>query len=89
MDRSGAILRQIGLPTRCAGFGFGPGGTFYMISTDDDFEVLHLATLDISEPQPQAEIVAKFPFGARSLLYDGNVWWTCDREAGEIVTFTV
>jgi hypothetical protein len=88
MDGGGAILREIALPSRCGGMGFGPGG-FHFISADEEFENLSLATLDLSASSPPLAPFAAIPFGARSLAYDGTAWWTSDREANEIVAFTV
>jgi hypothetical protein len=89
LDGNLQIQREIALPTRCGGFAFGPGGTLYMISADEEFENLQLATLDVSLDDPQAVAVATIPFDARGLAFDGKVWWTCHREANEIVSFTV
>jgi len=88
LDDAFAITREIALPTRCGGMGFGPGG-FYIISADEEFEVLTFARLDLNDERPALAPVAGIPFdGARSLAYDGSAWWTSDREAGEIVAFT-
>jgi hypothetical protein len=86
LDAQGQIAREIPLPTRCGGFGFGPGGTLYMISADEEFEKLELATLALDG---KMTALAPIEFGARSLAYDGKAWFTCDREAGYIVSFTL
>ncbi len=86
LDAQAQIAGQIRLPTRCGGFGFAPEGTLYMISADEEFEKLELATLD---PDGQMTALAPIEFGARSLAYDGDAWYTCDREAGYIVSFTL
>lgn len=88
MNTEGAILREIALPTRCTGFAF-RDDTFYMISADDEFENLQLATLDVSQTQPTLEPVAGIPFDARSLAFDGHSWWTNHRESNDIVSFAV
>jgi hypothetical protein len=88
LDEDGAIQREIALPTRCGGFGFG-AGAFYMISTDEEWENVKFAKLDIAAAAPQAVPIAAIPFeGARALAYDGAAWWTSDREVNEIVVFT-
>jgi len=88
LDAAGSVLRAVALPTRCAGMGFGPSG-FSMISTDEEFEDAKLATLDLGLDDPQAVPVAAMSAGARGLAFDGTNWWTCEREAGEIVSFAV
>jgi hypothetical protein len=82
------VEREIALPTRCAGFGFGPGGRFYMISGDLELEHLRFGTLDISRSPAQFESIRPLPDEARSLAYDGSRWWTCLRDANEIASFT-
>ena len=88
LDGAGTIVREVALPTRIGGMGFGPGG-FYVISTDEEFENLKLATFDVASNEPKLAPIADIPFdGARSIAYDGSAWWTSDREASEIVSFT-
>lgn len=82
------IEREVALPTRCAGFGFGRDGRFYMISGDEELEHLQLGTLDASQPNPQFEPIRPLPDEARSLVFDGSQWWTCLRDANEIGSFT-
>jgi len=62
-------------------------GTFYIISADDEFENLQLATLDVAVSHPALAPVAAIPFDARSLAFDGDAWWTSHREASQIVSF--
>ena len=83
------VDREIALPTRCAGLGFGPGGQFFMISGDDELEHLQFGTLDVAQSKPQFESIRPLPDEARSLAYDGSVWWTCLRESNEIASFTI
>jgi hypothetical protein len=87
LDANDAIVRDIPLPTRCGGFGFGPKGDFYLIAADDEFERLELATLDLEKPKG-ITVVAPIDFGARALTFDGKVWFTSDREENQIVSFT-
>jgi hypothetical protein len=89
MDSDYAIRREITLPTRCAGFAFGPDSRFYMISADDEFENLNFGTLDIAQDRPQFEQLRPLDSEARCLLNDGPTWWTSLRDANEIATFTL
>lgn len=84
-----SIEREIALPTRCAGFGIGADGRFYMISGDSELEHLSLGTLDVAQSAPAFEPIRSLPDEARSLVYDGSRWWTCLRDANEIASFTV
>lgn len=88
LDADGTASREIALPTRICGMGFGPN-EFYIIAADDEFENLELATINLQLANPEPARLAAIPFDARSLAYDGRVWWTCHREASEIVAFTV
>ncbi len=87
LDDAAAIVREIPLPTRCLGIAFGPGGAFYMIAADEEFENLKLATFDLNDEAPQPNPVAALNDDARGLTFDGSAWWTSYREASEIVNF--
>ncbi len=87
MSADYAIRREITLPTRSAGFAFGPDGRFYMISADDEFENLNFGTIDITQDRPPFEMLHPMPEEARYLLHDGATWWTSLRDANEIATF--
>jgi hypothetical protein len=63
-------------------------GTLHVISADEEFENLHLATLSVDSSEPKIAELARIPFGARSLAFDGQAWWTNHREASQIVSFT-
>ena len=89
MDSDYAIRREIALPTRCAGFAFGPDGRFYMISADDDFDNLNFGTLDVAQDRPQFKVIQPLTNEARYLLHDGSTWWTSLRDANELATFTI
>jgi hypothetical protein len=88
LDASGSVTREIALPTRCAGIGFG-ANAFYMISADEEFEQLHLATLDLQASGTDIVPVASMPPEARALAFDGTAWWTSHREENEIVSFAI
>ncbi len=90
MDRGATVEREIALPTRIGGFNFGPDAKGFILSGDEEWENLKLAQIDLRESAPPVgEIVAGVPFDARGLAFDGTAWWSCEREASEIVSFTV
>ncbi len=84
----GSIQREVPLPSRIGGMGF-RSGTLHVISADEEFENLHFATFNPQSEKPTITEVATMPFDARSLAFDGQVWWTSHREASQIVSFTV
>jgi len=66
------------------------GGCFYLLTTDDEATNEYFLTrIDARDGTAKAEDVARVPFKARSLAYDGQRFWTNEREAHEIVAFTV
>jgi hypothetical protein len=88
LNSEAAVEREFALPTRCAGIGFGADGRLYMISGDEELEHLTFGTLDLSPSEPRYESLRSLPDEARSLVYDGSLWWTCLRDANEIASFT-
>ena len=86
--KDGSVRREIALPTRCAGLAFAKNAS-YMISADDEFENLRLATFDIHAEHLEVAPVAAMPDEARGLAFDGTAWWTCHREENEIVSFDI
>lgn len=89
LDAAYGIVDAFALSTRAAGFAFGPGNELYFISADEDFENLTFGTLELKAGTTQFKAIATADAGFRSLAFDGSVWYTSDREAGEVVTFTV
>jgi hypothetical protein len=88
IDTNVRVKRDIALPARCGGFGFGADGEAFMLSGDAELENLKFARIDLQESRPLVQPLAAVPFEARGLAYDGTSWWTCEREASEIVNFT-
>jgi len=65
-------------------------GLFYLITTDDEeTDDYFLTRIDARDGQVKSEDVARVPFKARSLAFDGHRFWTSHRAAHEIVAFTV
>jgi len=87
LDDKATIQREIPLPTRCLGIAFGPKGDFFMIAADEEFENLELTTFDIASAAPQPLPIAKLEDDARGLAFDGSAWWTCYREASQVIAF--
>lgn len=89
IDTNVTVKREIALPTRIGGFNLGPGAQGFILSGDEEWENLKLAQIDLRQSAPPVgDVVAAVPFEARGLAYDGSAWWTCEREASEIVSFT-
>lgn len=88
LDGDIGVRREIKLPARCAGIGFGRADRFYMIAGDDELEHLQFGTLDISQNEPSFDALTPLPDEARSLAFDGARWWTSLRDLNEIASFT-
>ncbi len=88
LDERGSVVREIPVPTRFGGMGFG-AGAFYIIAADDEFDHLQFATLDVRVDRPEAVPVADVSPEARALAFDGTNWWTSYREVNEIVSFVI
>ncbi len=64
------------------------GGRFYVITADDEADdAYYLTRVDARHGTPVIEDIAKVPFAARSLAFDGERFWTNHRDADQIVAF--
>jgi hypothetical protein len=64
-------------------------GLFYLITTEDEeTDEYFLTRIDARDGNVNAQDIARVPFKARSLAYDGRRFWTNHREQHEIVAFT-
>ncbi len=63
-------------------------GCFYLVTTDDEeSDDYWLTRVDARNGEPQMRDLARIPFAARALAYDGERFWTNHREADQIVAF--
>jgi hypothetical protein len=63
-------------------------GRFYLVTTDDESSNDYwLTRVDARGTTPRCDDIARIPFGARALAFDGERFWTSHREADEIVAF--
>lgn len=64
------------------------GGRFYVLTAGDEGDdAYELKRVDARGATPVIEDLARVPFAARSLAFDGERFWTSHREAHEIVAF--
>jgi DNA-binding beta-propeller fold protein YncE len=89
LDDAYGIAQTYALTTRSGGFGFGPDGKLYFIAADAEFDNLTFGTLALNSPETAFTAIAPIDAEFRSLVHDGSAWLTSNREAGEIVSFTV
>lgn len=63
-------------------------GRFYLVTTDDETTTdYYLTRVDARGAAPVIDDLARIPFPARSLAFDGTRFWTNHRAADEIVAF--
>jgi hypothetical protein len=63
-------------------------GRFYLITTDDEEQGDYwLTRIDARDGTPRIDDIARVPFAARALAFDGERFWTNHREQNEIVAF--
>ena len=63
-------------------------GVFYLVTTEaEETNEYFLTRIDARSGPPQCEDLARIPFAARALAFDGMNFWTNHREQGQIVSF--
>ncbi len=64
------------------------GGCFYCVTTDDETSGIYFLTrVDARGSSPASVDLARIPFNARGLAFDGERFWTNDREIHQTVAF--
>jgi hypothetical protein len=86
LDERGNIVKQIDVPRGICGQCY-VEGSFYLITTDDEESGEYFLTKVSVNGTTSAEDLARIPFAARALAYDGSRFWTNHREANQIVSF--
>ncbi|HVA39008.1 MAG TPA: hypothetical protein VNJ51_15490 [Candidatus Dormibacteraeota bacterium] len=89
LDERGAPVREVASPHQICGHTF-VDGVFYVISTEDEKTTDYwLTRIDPRGGTAAAEDLARVPFRARALAFDGERFWTNHREQNETVAFTL
>jgi hypothetical protein len=87
LDESGTVGSVIDVPHEIAGQVV-VDGRFYLVTTDDEeTEEYFLTRVDARGPQPIVEDIARIPWRARALAFDGTNFWTNHREADQMIAF--
>ncbi len=86
LDERGTIMKQIEVPHQICGQCY-LDGAFYLVTTDDEESGEYFLTKVSANGTTAAEDLARIPFAARALAYDGSRFWTNHREANQIVSF--
>jgi hypothetical protein len=88
IDMWGEVQRSIAVPRQICGMVI-VNARFFLMTTADrdepaDFRVLRL---DARKPEPEVVELARVPFMARSLAWDGTKFWTSARAENALVAF--
>ena len=86
LDERGSVVRTIDVPHQICGQVFADGG-FYLVTTDDEDSGEYFLTRVSANGEARSEDLARIPFAARALAFDGTRFWTNHREANQIVAF--
>jgi hypothetical protein len=88
IDMWGEVQRTISAPRQICGMVIVNGCFFLMTTADrDEPDDYRLMRLDARKPEPVVAELARVPFMARSLAWDGTKFWTCARRDNEIAAF--
>ncbi len=88
LDAAGDVQRTIAVPRQICGMVI-VHGCFYVMTTADPDEPAdyRLLRLDARQAEPAVTELARVPFLARSLAWDGAKFWTSARDENEVVSF--
>jgi len=87
VDGRGTPIREIAVPHQVCGHTL-IDGVFYLITTESEETTDYwLTRLDARNGALAAKDLARVPFHARALAFDGERFWTNHRERGEMVAF--
>lgn len=87
LDADGKAVRVINIPHGVCGQVF-VGGLIYLVTTDaEETTEYWLTRVDPRPASPKIDDLARIPFAARALAFDGKNFWTNHREQNQIVCF--
>jgi sugar lactone lactonase YvrE len=86
LDEQGNVVREIELPRGICGQCY-VDGNFFVVTTDDEESDEYFLGKIGGDGTGGFTDLARIPFAARALAYDGARFWSNHREANEIVAF--
>ena len=89
LDPQGEILRAYDIGAEICGHTFVDGMIYVVRGTEQGEEEWRLAHFDPRVENPTVEDLARVPFRARSLAFDGDRFWSNHRAADTIVSFSL
>ncbi|MEP7072036.1 MAG: hypothetical protein ABI839_06580 [Verrucomicrobiota bacterium] len=89
LDADGEIVRTIEVGAEICGHTFVAGTVYVLRGVEQPEEDWRIARFTLAEKTPSVTDVAKVPFAARSLTFDGVRFWSNHRAADETVSFVL
>jgi len=87
LDERGAAVREVQLERRPVGMTI-VGGAFYLVTVDDEWGDGRFDRLGIDDDASSIRSLRSLPFEPRSVAFDGERFWTADRNNHALVSFT-
>jgi hypothetical protein len=87
LGADGSVERVINVPHGICGQVFVDGLIYLMTTDDEKSDNYWLTRVDPGTAVPRIEDLARIPFAARALAFDGERFWTNHREKNQIVSF--
>jgi hypothetical protein len=87
LGADGSVERVIKVPHEICGQVFVDGFIFLLTTDDEETTDYWLTRVDPRPETPKFDDLARIPFAARALAYDGTHFWTNHRERDQIVSF--
>lgn len=88
LDERGAPVREVQIERRPVGMTV-VDGAFYVATVNDDWDDGQIQRLGVHATASSIETLRSFPFKPRGVAYDGQRFWTADRNNHAIVSFTL
>lgn len=87
LDAGGGAVREVLLKRRPVGMTI-VDGAFYLVTVDEEWNDGRFERLGVDDDASTIETLRSLPFKPRSVAFDGERFWTADRNGDAIVSFT-
>ena len=88
VDGRGAAVRYVQLDRRPVGMTI-VDGAFYLVTVDDEWVDGRFERLGVDDDGSSIQTLRSLPFKPRGVVFDGERFWTADRNNDGIVSFTL
>jgi outer membrane protein assembly factor BamB len=88
-DEQGNVIRKIDVGGEICGHAFAGGLLYVLRGEEQPDEDWRIARVNLKEQTPVIEDIAVVPFAARSLTFDGELFWSNYRAKDTIISFAL